>query len=499
MVGRLELVFGLVGPIGCPIKEAGKALETSLARVGYSASHISISESMAELLKARGETAPSDGASELENKIKAGNLVRMSYKSNAVLAGDAIQKIRNLRGALIHETDPEIIKKARGTPRDNHAFIINQLKRPEEVELLTRVFGKRFVQVSVVTPLSKRIDALNSRLMAEQSGWTLEQCEDHTKLLVRTDQDESDKEDRGQRISKIFHLGDVFLDGRTDQRLADTSNRFVDAFFGKNSIGPTRDEYGSYVAKGNSLRSVDLSRQVGAAIFNKDGDLIASGCNDVPKPLGGIYWDEDTEKQRDIDIGGEANKREVNRIVFDFLDTLGGLGLLPEGDKPSKILEKPENKNAILESLIGGITEYGRMVHAEMNALADAARLGLSIKNATIYVTTYPCHNCAKHLVAAGVSRIVFIEPYPKSKAEVLFRNIIEQDNNQSQIVSIEHFYGISPRRFRDIFEKGKRQSKSGKIDEWYLDRREPRLGPFAITSTEQEVHAIKETVLRDV
>lgn len=233
MVGRLELVFGLVGPIGCPIKEAGVALETSLARVGYSASHISVSESMAELLTAMKETSPSDGASELENKIKAGNLVRSTYQSNAVLAGDAIQKLRNLRGSLVNETDPQIIKKARETPRDNHAFIINQLKRPEEIELLTRVFGKRFVQVSVVSPLKKRIDALNSRLMSEQSGWTQEQCEDHTKLLVRIDQDESDKEDRGQRISKIFHLGDVFVDGRDDQRLAESNNRFVDAFFWK--------------------------------------------------------------------------------------------------------------------------------------------------------------------------------------------------------------------------------------------------------------------------
>ncbi|MCP2807341.1 deaminase, partial [Salmonella enterica subsp. enterica serovar Typhimurium] len=64
-----------------------------------------------------------------------------------------------------------------------------------------------------------------------------------------------------------------------------------------------------------------------------------------------------------------------------------------------------------------GITEYGRAVHAEMEALLSAARNGIAIRGGTLYTTTYPCHNCAKHIVAAGIKKVKFVEPYPKSYA----------------------------------------------------------------------------------
>jgi deoxycytidylate deaminase len=53
--------------------------------------------------------------------------------------------------------------------------------------------------------------------------------------------------------------------------------------------------------------------------------------------------------------------------------------------------------------------EYGRIIHAEMSAICDAARLGRSIKNAVLFTTTFPCHMCAKHIVAAGITKVVFL------------------------------------------------------------------------------------------
>ena len=51
-------------------------------------------------------------------------------------------------------------------------------------------------------------------------------------------------------------------------------------------------------------------------------------------------------------------------------------------------------------------------VHAEQNAIADAARRGSSVDGCTAYVTHYPCINCAKILAAAGISEIKFHEDY---------------------------------------------------------------------------------------
>lgn len=51
-------------------------------------------------------------------------------------------------------------------------------------------------------------------------------------------------------------------------------------------------------------------------------------------------------------------------------------------------------------------------VHAEQNAIADAARRGISVEGATAYITHFPCVNCAKILIAAGVSTVKFHRDY---------------------------------------------------------------------------------------
>ena len=51
-------------------------------------------------------------------------------------------------------------------------------------------------------------------------------------------------------------------------------------------------------------------------------------------------------------------------------------------------------------------------VHAEQNAVTDAARRGVSVQNATAYVTHFPCIHCAKLLLAAGIRAVCFHEDY---------------------------------------------------------------------------------------
>ena len=51
-------------------------------------------------------------------------------------------------------------------------------------------------------------------------------------------------------------------------------------------------------------------------------------------------------------------------------------------------------------------------IHAEMNAIIWAARKGISIEGATIYVTLEPCSECSKNLIASGIKRIVYAKEY---------------------------------------------------------------------------------------
>jgi hypothetical protein len=116
-----------------------------------------------------------------------------------------------------------------------------------------------------------------------------------------------------------------------------------------------------------------------------------------------------------------------------------------------------------------------------MCAICDAARLGRSLKSSTLFVTTFPCHNCTKHILAAGIKRVVYMEPYPKSRAKDLHQNEIEIEKVTSGKVSFLPFLGISPVRYRDIFQKGRRKSSNGAAIRYLTDPPTPML---ELTST---------------
>jgi len=106
------------------------------------------------------------------------------------------------------------------------------------------------------------------------------------------------------------------------------------------------------------------------------------------------------------------------------------------------------------------LTEFGRAVHAEMNAILDAARRGVPVQGATLYSTTFPCHNCARHIIGAGISRVVFIEPYAKSRAAELHSDAIAIEPTQQVEAKVVFapFVGVAPRRYRELFDAAARE-----------------------------------------
>jgi deoxycytidylate deaminase len=112
-------------------------------------------------------------------------------------------------------------------------------------------------------------------------------------------------------------------------------------------------------------------------------------------------------------------------------------------------------KQAVRSSELKDITEYGRAVHAEMDALLTCARLGISVKGKRLLTTTFPCHNCTRHIIAAGLSRVTYIEPYPKSRAADLHKDAICFDLDEaerSRRIPFVPFVGVGPRRYLDLF-----------------------------------------------
>jgi deoxycytidylate deaminase len=298
--------------------------------------------------------------------------------------------------------------------------------------------------------------------------------------LIERDEAE-DNDSLGQALRETFHRGDVFVHGLNKLEMDAMVGRFFQAFFGRNDIAPTKSEYGMYAAKAASLRSTDLARQVGAAVLSDEGDILTQSCNEVPKAHGGSYWDTELPDFRDVKRGfdpNDTNKKEVLRDVVERLRNAGYLSQdLLQHDSNHEIVEfliakedveKQTSEGVLATSKMMDLTEFGRVVHAEMAVICNAARLGRPLRQTTLYVTTFPCHNCAKHILASGIKRVVFIEPYTKSRAKELHPDEIEIEQENPSKVCFIPFMGISPYRYREIFQKGKRKDSDGKARLWF-------------------------------
>lgn len=454
-----ELVIGLVGAVGTRLKAVIELLNEQLFLAGYSTNVVKVSE---EVIKALCDVPDCEGDAHkrISDLMCAGNKIREKTANNGVLALGVAAKI-------YAERDKEDDQSPQ--PLEKTAFIVDSLKRPEEVEVLRQVYPSGFILVGAHEEQPRRF----SHLLAQ--GMTAELANE----LIRRDGEEA-KAPSGQRLNNTFHLADFFvrITGNQDRLEADV-RRMVELWFGNPFITPTFAEYAMFLAFAAGLRSADLSRQVGAVV-TRDRQVLSTGANDCPQAGGGLYWPErfgdgagirDVERGRDYMRGEDSNRTEQLRII-EQIATLGksrGFGM--DGDKVRELLEN---------SRIGDLTEFGRMVHAEMEALLACARAGISTCGATVYCTTFPCHNCAKHIVAAGIERVVYIEPYPKSKAlefhdDSIVMGAQETPEGRRKYVVFEPFVGIGPRRFFDLFsmrltssyEVHRKDRKTGKKKDW--------------------------------
>jgi cytidine deaminase len=461
-----ELIFATAGPIGVDMDTILSALKSCLAEVSYASEPIKLSAEM-ERIPSRIRAKPSDSLKLYHWKIDYANALRKKFKSPDVLARIGLEAIRAKRTEL---------GRSKKHPIPRMAYLVSQLKSPAEVELLRKVYGRQFILVSAYASEIDRHRCLTHKLRSQVST-NISESElafEASKLMER---DASEGDRFGQRLRDTFHLGDVFIDGLEPKKMQETVSRFIQAMFGRNDITPSKDEYGMYVARSASLRSADLSRQVGAAIFTANGEIIVQGCNEVPKAHGGTYWDLEEPDFRDIKKGVDPNEQTRREILRDLFERLRNGKMLSKQalkiGNDAKIVQRLTQKTPsglLTEARIMDLTEYGRIVHAEMSAICDAARLGKQVKGGILYCTTFPCHNCTKHILAAGIEKVVFLEPYPKSQTKALHGDEVEiETETQPEKVSFVPFLGISPFRYRDIFSKGRRKNESGAARRWYL------------------------------
>jgi deoxycytidylate deaminase len=298
-----ELLIGLVSAVGTETDLVVDILEERLKAFGYEIERVRISSDViSELVNV--PERPSTEYARIDTLMDAGNEARQRTGDCSVLALGVAAKI-----AYRRQND----ERGNLTIRPRRAYIITSLKHPAEVDRLREIYPQGFYLLGVHADVKRRHELLvKNRLM------TREQAD----LLMRRDEDEN--LDHGQRTSDTFHLSDFFvrIDGNQD-RLRNDLWRILDILFGRPYVTPTFDEYAMFMAFAASLRSADLSRQVGAVVARND-EIIAAGANDCPKYGGKLYWpvrEKETEEIKDVDggrdytRGEDANKAEQIKVT----------------------------------------------------------------------------------------------------------------------------------------------------------------------------------------
>lgn len=428
-----ELVIGLVGPVGTDMGRVVEDVAEVLKRYGYETVQVRVSK----VIENAFAVEPYDSNDEYQRISKlmdAGDKAR--EQGEMILALGVAAFIYGNRC----ETDE--------TPwKPRKAYVVNSLKHPEEVKALRHIYGEGFVLVGVHSDPDFR-----QKYLEDVKRMTTTKAE---QLMTRDAREEG--RSSGQRTRDTFHLSDFFLYvDDSESRRRNGVDRILKLLFGDPYQTPTFDEFCMFMAFSAALRSADLSRQVGAVI-GKDEEIIAMGANDCPRSGGGLYWPKVKEKDggvadcqggRDHMLGYDSNDQEKERIVNDIVQAIR------DTDNPHVNLN--EIRDILHDSPLDNITEYGRVVHAEMEALMFCARNNVSCRGTTLYCTTFPCHNCAKHIIAAGIARVVYVEPYPKSKALEFHPDSaflgFKRAEPKSKMVAFEPFVGVGSRRFFDLF-----------------------------------------------
>jgi deoxycytidylate deaminase len=464
-----ELVIGLVGAIGTDLEAVSKVLSTALiAEAAYQARTIRLSSLLHEIeglgvdLNSKG-----DKLSYYEKHMEAGTQLRQKMGSADAMAWLALSAIREARHELL------MADRRNG----RRAYILHSLKRREEVESLREIYGPAFFLMSAYAPRDKRVDKLSRSISESRGQWRSLELRSEAEALVRTDERDLD-EPMGQDVQRAFPEADVFIDATNPREMDLSIRRFVRLIFGHRFHTPTQSEWGIFFAKAAAMRSAALGRQVGSAITTPTGELLAVGTNEVPKAGGGLYWEGDEPDGRFVG-GVDTSDRHKHDLISELLRLLQEKQWLSDAYRTmdiqelrTQVLKKdPEGTGPWRDSRVTNLIEFMRPVHAEMAALMEAARRGVSVQGSVMYVTTFPCHECARHIIAAGISRVVYVDPYPKSLAADLYSDSVSLEGSEGGStgkVIFSPFVGVAPRRYMEFFElKGERKNKDGSVVAW--------------------------------
>jgi deoxycytidylate deaminase len=458
-MGKKEIIIGLVAPMGCGKDLFFSAITSNFKKQGFEVVPIKVTD----LLYQQANNYPH--SLDVFCKMQICSELRLNYRG--FIAALIVENIKNKREGL--------------NDQDKIVYIIDQLKNEAECEILSHVYGVNYLQVSLFsnyyerdknlkkkfsgdmlneidfkTENSKLFDSLlldnicNNKATKDQIKSKLANLNDKklietfrdqvlndtTHMLIEKDNKEIDSKhkDSGQQIANLFHKSHYFinLDSPNSQLLSEVQ-KFTDQLFGEHKEYPTQDEFGMTLAYHASFRSnFPGDRHIGASIIAENGEVVSLGSIRAPSSSSNPAL----AHQDSITDGYQYYYKKIG----DWKKELDS--------NECNIKSKEDIRSFLSDSI-----DFHPCTHAEIAAIIDAAKLGVSVRNATLYTTTFPCHLCAKDIVTAGIKKVIFLEAYPKSKSKELYPSIIDLNAQQRKdIIPFENYMGVAPNRYHYVY-----------------------------------------------
>lgn len=491
---KLEIVLGIVSPLGTNKDLFKKALESQLKLNKIKLVEISLTR---ELIKFKELQIPK--SLEYFLKMQICSELRKKY-SNGILINNILSAIRNKRKNF----------------KKNHVvvYLIDQLKNVDESKVLHHIYGKNYVQLSLFSNEHERDKSLEEKFESDTNlvenydedtllrsiikniliskkpityyfgkktikNWISDYFKmilpDSTHRLILKDFNEIDLElidkESGQQVADLFHRAHYFinLDLLSDE-VNNEVTKFTQLLLGKYSEYPTQDEFGMCLAYQASVRSnFPGERHVGASIVSKQGEIISVASIRAPAKSSNPTLHD----QNKIEPGYKKYHSQV-------MSWRNFIKEIVRDKKRVQLNSNEKHKLTDIEIFIKNILDFHPCTHAEISAIIDAAKLGVSVRNSTLYTTTFPCHLCAKDIISAGIKRIVYLEAYPKSKNKELYPNLIDFDpKTKSELTPFDFYCGIAPKRFLYVYSLENRSRKNEipmiqfDVPKYYIEREE--------------------------
>lgn len=331
-----EVFIAIVGPAGAGAGTAAKILNTFLKESEFETEIIKVSTLIRDAAIKINQEVPNNGERKSLDKVKMmqdlGDDLRrgMLYglpEDHSAIARLALKGIAERRAYLQGQQFSGGPVEPDGKRR---AYIIDSLRHPAEVALLREVYKDSFTLLGIVCDPSKREKRIRENLF-DRSKWGDVEIKNRVKDFLTRDEDAPEK--YGQHVSDTFHEADFFVDNSFDagENLAftgmnDQLRRFVNLITQTKIIRPSIAETAMHHARSAQMRSACLSRQVGAALVDMNGNVVATGTNDVPKAGGGLYGEsfknqiENDERCAFRNTVFCSSNREQNSIIDDLID-----------------------------------------------------------------------------------------------------------------------------------------------------------------------------------